>query len=375
LPEVIHVAPVMFEGGTRGGGERYPLELARAMARHVDTRFVTFGSHRRSWVEAGLDVRVVPTRMRFDHDILNPVSERFPLELLGGDAIHTHQYKSIVTNASLVIGRMLRKRVFCTDHGGSARHYADWLRLDHLVNGFLAVSKFAAGQFPKFGDRSSVIYGGVDNVRFSPLKEIARRREVLFVGRVLPHKGIDVLIEALDEATPLHVYGPNPDLEYRAALDRLGVGKQVYFHGDASNDEIVDAYRRARVAVLPSVEKSAYGHAGPSSELLGLVLLEAMACGTPVVASALGGMPEVVRHGETGFLVSPGDAGALRERVMTLLDDTRRWSQMSDAAVELVRAEFTWDRVAERCLDAYSGGRARSTGSTSPRAPVARAES
>jgi len=100
-----------------------------------------------------------------------------------------------------------------------------------------------------------------------------------------------------------------------------------------------------------------------------------MACGTPVVASALGGMPEVVRHGETGFLVSPGDAGALRERVMTLLDDTRLWSQMSDAAVELVRAEFTWDRVAERCLDAYSGGRGRSTGSTSPRAPVARAES
>jgi glycosyltransferase involved in cell wall biosynthesis len=372
LPEVVHVSPVMFEEGARGGGERYPLELARAMARHVETRFVTFGAHRRSWVDEGLDVRVLPTRMRFDGDILNPVSERLPLEFLGADVVHAHQYKSIVTNTSMLLGRMLRKRVFCTDHGGSARHYADWWHLSHLLSGFLAVSEFAAAQFPKFTDRSSVIYGGVDHVRFSPVKEIERRREVLYVGRVLPHKGIDVLIKGLDGCTPLHIYGPNPDLEYRAALDRLGAGKQVHFHGDANNDEIVDAYRRARVAVLPSVERSIYGHASPSSELLGLVLLEAMACGTPVVASALGGIPEIVRHGETGFLVAPGDAGALRERVMTLLDDTRLWALMSDAAVELVREEFTWNRVAERCLDAYSGVRGRSTGLGAQRASVAR---
>ena len=197
----------MFEEGTRGGGERYPLELARAMARHVDTRLVTFGNHRRSWVEAGLDVRVLPTRTRFAGDILNPVSELFPLELLGGDIVHAHQYKSIVTNISLLVGRMLRKRVFCTDHGGSARHYADRLRLDHLVNGFLAVSEFAAAQFPKFAGRSSVIYGGVDNVRFSPSKEVERRREVLFIGRVLPHKGIDVLIEATRRGhSPAHLW-------------------------------------------------------------------------------------------------------------------------------------------------------------------------
>ena len=201
----------MFEGGTRGGGERYPLELARAMARHVDTRLVTFGNHRRSWVEAGLDVRVLPTRTRFAGDILNPVSERFPLEFLGGDIVHAHQYKSIVTNVSLLVGRTLRKRVFCTDHGGSARHYADWLRLDHLVNGFLAVERIRSRPVSEVRGRSSVIYGGVDNVRLSPSANIERRREVLFVGRVLPHKGIDVLIEALDGGTPLHIYGPDLD--------------------------------------------------------------------------------------------------------------------------------------------------------------------
>ncbi len=191
----------------------------------------------------------------------------------------------------------------------------------------------------------------------------------MFVGRVLPHKGVDVLIQALDGATPLHIYGPNLDREYRAALDRLGAGKQVHFHGDASNDEIVDAYRRARVAVLPSVEKSVYGHAGPTSELLGLVLLEAMACGTPVVASALGGMPEIVREGETGFLVPPGDVTALQDRLMTLLGSDRAWSPMSGAAVELIRAEFTWDRVAERCLNAYSAAMPIRAGSRRGRSP------
>ena len=148
--------------------------------------------------------------------------------------------------------------------------------------------------------------------------------------------------------------GPISITEYRAALDRLGAGKQVHFMETQATTRSCTAYRRARVAVLPSVEKSVYGHASPNSELLGLVLLEAMACGTPVVASALGGMPEVVRHGETGLLVQPGDSDELRESVMTLLDDTRLWSLMSGAAVELVREEFTWDRVAERCLDAYS---------------------
>lgn len=347
------MSPTAFAEELRGGGERYPLELARSMAELVPTRLVTFSASPRRVRSGRLDIEVLPIRHLWNGDALNPLSIALIPELFRGRVIHAHQYRSILTNVCLATGRALRRRVFCTDHGGSARHYAAELRLGRLLTGFLAVSSFALGEFPAFASRSRVVYGGVDPDRFAPSPDVDRRREVVFVGRILPHKGLDVLIRALDDRTPLHIYGPAYDSDYRAALGLLAAGKQVTFHENASDDDIVAAYRRARVAVLPSVASSEYGFAAPHAELLGLVLLEAMACGTPVVASALGGVPEIVRDGETGFLVPPGDAASLADRLGLLLDGPAMWRSMSEAAVEHVHGAFTWRHVAERCLDAY----------------------
>jgi glycosyltransferase involved in cell wall biosynthesis len=357
--EVVHVTPTVFAADSRGGGERYPLELARAMAELVPTRLVTFGRERRRAVDGALEIRVLATRGHWRGGVINPLAERLPAALVGARVVHSYQYRSIVANACILAGRGLRKPVFCTDLGGSARHYAFELRLDRLVSGFLGISRFSVDEFPLLGRRSAVIYGGVDITRFRPDPAVSRRREVVFVGRVMPHKGIDVLIRAMPGDTPLHVYGPSLDAGYRAALDRLAVGKRVEFHDDAPDEEIVAAYRRARVAVLPSVRESVYGHAAANSELLGLVLLEAMACGTPVIGSDVGGIPEIVGHGQTGFVVPAGDAAALGERVRELLGGGRVWDSMSAAGVERVRGDFTWRRVAERCLEAYDTGRTR----------------
>jgi glycosyltransferase involved in cell wall biosynthesis len=341
------------EDGLFGGGERYPLELARAMARRVETRLVTFGPRARRFRIDRLEVSVLPMRMRWQGDEINPLSERLPYELARTRVIHAHHYKSIVTNLCLVVGRALGKRVYCTDLGGSARHYADQLRLSRLVNGFLAISEFSARCFPSMQRRASVIHGGVDVDRFHPIDGV-RERSVVFVGRILPHKGIDVLIRAVDETIPVHVYGRPYDPTYLAALARLARGKAVHFHFEATDDEVLAAYRRASVAVLPSVPSTPYGPSSPSAELLGLVLLEAMACGTPVIGSRLGGIPEVVVEGVTGHLVEPGSVAELRERLEAVLGaDPASWRRMSAAAAERVRGEFTWDRVAERCLAAY----------------------
>ena len=89
------------------------------------------------------------------------------------------------------------------------------------------------------------------------------------------------------------------------------------------------------------------------SELLGLAMLEAMASGTPVVCSRLGGLPEVVEHGITGFLVEPGNVTELRESVASLLQDPARARRMGRNARELVLERFTWQHCAERCLGAY----------------------
>ena len=89
------------------------------------------------------------------------------------------------------------------------------------------------------------------------------------------------------------------------------------------------------------------------SELLGLVLIEAMASGAPVVASRLGGVPEVVADRETGFLVEPGNTDELRERLAQLLDDRTLADRLGRRARELVLERFTWAACAGRCLAAY----------------------
>jgi glycosyltransferase involved in cell wall biosynthesis len=112
-------------------------------------------------------------------------------------------------------------------------------------------------------------------------------------------------------------------------------------------------YRRAAVVVLPSVQVTCYGKRVGISELLGLTVLEAMASGTPVVCSRIGGLPEVVEDGETGFLVTPGDVDELHDRLATLLADRSLAARMGRAARDAALSRFTWQACAARCLAAY----------------------
>jgi glycosyltransferase involved in cell wall biosynthesis len=113
-------------------------------------------------------------------------------------------------------------------------------------------------------------------------------------------------------------------------------------------------HRRASVFVLPTVKRDCYGRDFPVAELLGLSVLEAMASGTAVVASRVDALPEVVRDGETGFLVTPGDVEELRYRLAQLLADPGLATRMGSRGRELAVDQFTWARCAERCLAAYS---------------------
>ncbi len=352
--EFTHVSPAGFgAGGLFGGGERYPLALAQAMSHTAPTRLVVFGDRARVTQVGDLEVRELPTRTVWKGGSVNPVSERLLPCLARTARVHAHQYNSVVTNACLLAGRLLGRPVYCTDHGGASYNYADRLGLERFLTAFLPVSEFSARLFPQLRSRQAPpVYGGVDPERFHP-DDTRRRREVVFVGRLLPHKGIDVLLRGVD--APIRVYGRAYDPAYKAELERLAAGRDVAFHENASDAEIAAAYRRARVVVLPSVYEGADGGFNPWPELLGLTLLEAMACGTPVVATRVGGMPEIIDEGETGHLVEPGDPAELAERVGELLAGGRRWTRMSRAAADTVRERFTWRRAAQRCISAYGG--------------------
>jgi glycosyltransferase involved in cell wall biosynthesis len=169
----------------------------------------------------------------------------------------------------------------------------------------------------------------------------------------MPHKGIDVLINAMPQDMELKVVGSVHDQRYFSLLQDISKHRRVSFHTAATDEDITEAYRSALVTVLPSVYHDVYGHEHRLPELLGLVLLESMACGTPVICTAVGGMPEIVEENVTGFVVPPNDSIALRDRITWLREHPEARKTMSAHCVCLVNERFTWRHVARRCLDGY----------------------
>ena len=356
---VVHVAPTLFgPAGIFGGGERYPLELSRALARHVDCELVTFGRAAGAWSDSsGLRVRILRSITLLRGHPAHPVVWGLGHALAGADLVHMHQLRSTPSRLAAVNARIRGIRTAVTDHGLGG---GDWAGLlPRLFDRFLTVSAYSARQLAAPASRTTVVYGGADPERFSPDPE-ATRRGILFVGRLTPHKGVDRLIEALPEEAGLRVVGsaghdPNPpEREYPELLRRLAAQRNVEFLGVVPDSDLPSLYRGAQVLALPSVHQTCFGCEVRVSELLGLAAIEAMASGTPVVASRLGGIPEVVDHGVTGFLVEPGNVGELRGRLAQVLGDRRLAEQMGRNARERFLEKFTWQACADRCLAAYT---------------------
>jgi D-inositol-3-phosphate glycosyltransferase len=217
--------------------------------------------------------------------------------------------------------------------------------------------------------RMRVIPPGVDVSHFYPIPSDEAKlfmgmashfRMVLFVGRIEPLKGVDTLIRAmscvkiknLDLPVYLAIIGGDPDAspeEMTAEMarlqklcDELGVGQTVIFLGKRAQDTLPYYYSAAEVLVMPSFYES-----------FGMVALEAMACGTPVIASQVGGLAFLVRDGETGFHVPEGDPAALCEKLSLLLGDPALRHRMGARATQYAQ-DYDWQKIAAQIVDVYS---------------------
>ncbi len=353
-PRVAVLYPIAFgPEGLFGGGERYAVELARALSRRTPTRLITFGPTARETEIDGLEIHTYEPFRWLRGEQANPFTAGFLRSLRGMDVVHCTAWNTLVTDLAICFARTTGKRAFVTDVGGGASLTLHrFLPVAKWVHRYLLIAAVGGREFLAHQDRWRIIWAGIDTERYRPPEE-PERRGVLFVGRLLPHKGIDVLIQAVGGDTPLTLVGHPYHAEYFALLEGLARGKDVTFVTDASDEQVVRFYQQAAVSVLPSVNRTVYGATFELPELLGFAAMEAMACGAATICTRVGGLPELMVDGETGYLVPPGDPVALGQRIAELLADRGLAERLGRAARRRIEDHFTWAHVAERCLDAY----------------------
>lgn len=356
-PRVVHLVPAMFGlDSVAGGAERYAFELARHMAEVVPTTLLSFGSRERSETMGALRIRVLGEPWYVRGQRFNPLKWSMFAELRKADVIHCHQQHILASSLAAAFGRLRRRRVFVSDLGGGGWDVSAYLSTDRWFNGHLHISEYSrsiAGHRSKTW--AHVIMGGVDSERFSPERVAQRDGAVLFVGRLLPHKGVNYLIEALPDGMRLKLVGQASDRRYFEALQTPSAGRCVEFDQNCDDAALVEHYRRALCIVLPSVYRTIYGDETAVPELLGQTLLEGMSCGLPAICTDVASLPEVVEDGVSGFVVPPNDSPMLAERLRWLRDHPETAAAMGAAARRRVIERFTWPEVVRRCLAIYAG--------------------
>jgi len=324
--KVVHITPTYFDDSSLiGGGERYATELALWMSRVVDTTLVSFSSERRSYSKDNLKVELYPVKRLIHGNPVNPLSFRYLRSIFDADVVHIHHVHTLVSDLACIVASLIGKRAFVTDYGGGGS-----LTLNKRLPVFegyqnaIAYSRFGLDFLPPELKRKAVlIKGGIDSERFCPNGNKKREKKILYVGRILPHKGIDYLIEGfrlLDRSDyTLKIIGRVYSEEYYEYLKRLGIGLNIEFIHDADDERLIHEYRTARVTVLPSVHTSYNGSHTRVPELMGFTLLESQACGTPVICTDAGAMSEFVEQNETGFVVASNSGERIAEALKKVI--------------------------------------------------------
>lgn len=229
--------------------------------------------------------------------------------------------------------------------------------LSRRIEIWMAVSHFNAWQIrSRYKHWPKVIYNGVDTEKFAPGSPNPGLREhlavskdtVLFVyaGRLVGLKGVGVAVRALaepglrDMAVKLLIVGDGPQRpELKQLAQRLSVADRIIFHDPVAHDALPGVYAAVDAGVFPSI----------SGEAFGIAVAEAMSCARPVIASHIGGIPEVVGNESTcGLLVPPGDPRALAAAMKIIATDVRLRALMGQAARTRIVDSFTWSASAKR---------------------------
>lgn len=303
------------------------------------------------------------------------------------DLIHSHYWLSGIAGLDLksvwgipqahmfhTLGQMKNRVAQSPDEMEGEYRIQGERRVLHEVDRIIAATPAEVAQlqwlYQANTEKIEIIPPGVDTGRFYPIPNDEAKEFIgvppedqmlLFVGRIEPLKGLDVLIEAIGRYCRerrsekprlfLAIIGGEADTSQEAMSVEMahlqdlraqyGVTDVVTFLGKRSQDTLPYYYSAAEAVVMPSQYES-----------FGMVALEAMACGTPVVASQVGGLAFLVQDGETGFTVPAGDPEALCHRLKMLINDKELRTKMGEQAFVFAQ-EYDWEKITHRILQMY----------------------
>jgi glycosyltransferase involved in cell wall biosynthesis len=294
------------------------------------------------------------------------------------DIIHAYDYPWVQGFVAASLARKYNKKYIQTTFGEVVPHREELIQHDEFGDRYkafvrhvlsqadriISLSQHCASEVEHVGvsrENVRVTYWGVDTKHFHPSVDGRKIRNefalgddpvVLFVGQVRLRKGPQVLLEAapaiLREHSRARIFIVGPDYGIVDQLKRraheLGVEKNVIFAGGKSHAELPAFYAACNVFVFPTCTPI---------ECLGLSMIQAMACGKPVVGSRINGIPEVIVDGETGFLVDPGNPVPLAEKVAYLLSNEEKSRAMGAAGRRRAEEKFDQDRLVRELEEIY----------------------
>ncbi len=361
--KLLAVTPYYHPEG--GGLERYAHEiLSRLAGDGHDVHALSFTTEAPGQATiGGVQVQRIDPLVRLGNTPIHPTfagTVREAIEATDPDVVVGHTPVPFPAEMAYLAAQRASVPFVLTYHAGRLHGSTPWLDTlasldrvtlegrmldgaDHLI----AVGPYVRDNaLASHKEKVTIVPPGVDTDRFRPGAS-TDRPGILFVGPLdtsYRWKGIDVLWQAFER---VHRQVPEATLTLIGDGDRADafadraerLGDRVRMLGHVPDERLIAEYQAATVTVLPSTT---------DAEAFGMVLAEAGACGTAVVGSDIGGIPDLVRHGENGLLVPPGDADELADALIRLLEDPRAAARMGQRARDRMERDHDWDDLATR---------------------------
>jgi len=347
-----------------GGFETATYNIARylSMVGH-DVHVITTldeGLPKKDMIKGFYVYRIFRSNIRFFGTLLFWLKIFYHLKKIKSDIIHI-QTIGIETPTFFLFKKLLRKP--CVIWGRGSDVYVPWMFREQIskfvlknADAVIALTEDMKKKMKKIYDRDiSVIPNGIDLSKVECLsKEDVRlnlgvkndKKIILFVGALHPVKGLTYLVEAMkiirDKNKQLILVGDGKERDHlKDLVKKYGLEKCVIFIGKVPNDKVFKYMMASDVFVLPSL-----------SEGFPNVVLEAMASGLPIVATNVGGLSEIVKDGENGFLVDPKNPEQIAEKINLFLEDEKFRERISKNSKNKAK-EYSWESIIERLEKIY----------------------